>query len=471
MKSLHKITFMLFIGSVVMFCASLTTAAQNLERRAFLGVSSVTLNDSLRMLADYTGTTGVYVTALHRGGSGGEAGIREGDVITSINDTDIASPQELVQVMQSLHEGNILNVTYYRSGEEFSQTVTARTWPGPENYDNTYLEVPFDGGYLRAVLSTPRDVVNPPVVYFIQGIGCGSIYYLQSYHPYKRIPEQFIEAGYAVFYVEKPGAGDSKATPSCEEIGFIYELDAFREGYRFLKTLGGIDTDNVYIFGHSFGGIHAPILAGEFHPRGVIVYGTALRGWMDYLIELHRYQGVWTGGDYAEIDDALHDIRRTYYQLFYNNRSPRELYTEEPYRTVLQQRLGYQGEGNTIIGGRHYRFHVEAHETNLARHWRNTHARVLAIYGEADIEALYPYDHERIAELVNHYRPGTAEFWLYPETDHSLVKVGSLMDGWKIRSQGNYAQAVQELYNEQVIRDVIEWMRKENDYKNYPEGK
>jgi ABC-type arginine transport system permease subunit len=64
----------------------------------------------------------------------------------------------------------------------------------------------------------------------------------------------------------------------------------------------------------------------------------------------------------------------------------------------------------------------------------------------------------RIPELINHYRPGTTEFWLYAETDHALVKVGSLMDGWKIRSEGKYTQAMQERYNEQVIKDVIEWM-------------
>lgn len=455
----------IFIFPIITFCLfslvlSHTLASQNLERRAFLGVSTVVLNDSLRTLADFPAGDGVYITIIHNGGTAQTAGLRDGDIITKINETVISSPQELSQTMQSLSAGTEFKFSYYRNAGEFTETVIAQTWPEPEHFDNRYLEVPYDNGYLRAVLSTPRNRENPPVVYFIQGLGCGSIYYLQSYHPYKRIPAQFIEAGYAVFFIEKPGAGDSRDTPACSEISFAYELRAFQTGYEFLKTLDGIDTGEIYLFGHSFGGVHAPILAEEFHPKGVVVYGTVLRAWMDYLIELRRYQGVWMGGDYADIKDSMHDIRRTYYQLFYNNKTPKELFREEPYKTVLQERLGYQGEGETIIGGRHYTFHVEANRVNLARHWKNTHSRVLAIYAEADIEALFPYDHERIAEVVNYYRPGTAEFWLYPDTDHALVKVGSLMDGWKIRSEGNYAQSMQESYNEQVIKDVIRWMKK-----------
>jgi uncharacterized protein len=458
MEKVAKSVSIICISLIIIAVVVMPLSAQNLERRAFLGVSTVALNDSLRTLTDYHMGDGVYVTLIHRGGTAEDIGLLAGDVITKIGEVNITSPQELSGTMLNLSAGDAFELTYYRDGEVLSGNTVARSWPEPEKYDNRYLEVPFDGGYLRAILSTPRGVDNPPVVYFVQGIGCGSIYYLPAYHPYKRIPEQFVEGGYAVFFIEKPGAGDGKGTPLCAEIGFEYELQAFEEGYRFLKTLEGVNTEEVYIFGHSFGGIHGPVLAEQFRPEAVIVYGTGLRAWMDYLIELRRYQGVWTGGDYADVNESMHDLRRTYSQLFYHNKSPLELYEEEPYRTVLEEQLGYRGEGEALFG-RHYSFHVEANRRNLDLHWKKTHSRVLAIYAEADIEALYPYDHERIAELVNHYRPGTAEFWLYPETDHALVKVGSLMDGWKIRSEGNYTQAMQELYNEQVIKDVIEWMR------------
>jgi uncharacterized protein len=458
MQKVAKSVSIVCIGLIIIAVAAMPLSAQNLERRAFLGVSTLALNDSLRVITNYHSGEGVYCTEVHRGGTAEEIGVRIGDIITRIEEETITTPQELSRIMLTLSSGDTFSISYYRDGEVISGTATARTWPEPEKYDNRYLEVPFDGGYLRAILSTPRGVDNPPVVYFVQGIGCGSIYYLPTYHPYKRVPEQFVEGGYAVFFIEKPGAGDGKGTPPCAEIGFEYELRAFEEGYRFLKTLDGVNTGEVYLFGHSFGGIHGPVLAEQFRPEAVIVYGTGLRAWMDYLIELRRYQGVWTGGDYADVNESMHDLRRTYYQLFYHNKSPLELYEEEPYRTVLEEQLGYRGEGEVLFG-RHYSFHVEANRRNLDLHWKNTHSRVLAIYAEADIEALYPYDHERIAELVNHYRPGTAEFWLYPETDHALVKVGSLMDGWKIRSEGKYTQAMQERYNEQVIKDVIEWMR------------
>jgi uncharacterized protein len=459
MKNFQSNLITIIIGIILTTTIVSPLSAQNLNRRAYLGVSSIALNDSLKTVTHFISSDGVYITTIHSGGTAESIGLREGDIITHIDEDPIPSPQSLNQKMLTIYAGDTIELSFSRNGEEKSITTTAKTWPVPDRYDNRYLEVPFDTGYLRAVLSVPRNVENPPVVYFVQGIGCGSIYYLPAYHPYKRIPEQFVGEGYAVFFIEKPGAGDSKGTPACAEIGFDYELRAFEEGYRYLNTLEGINTGEVYIFGHSFGGVHAPVLAEQFHPKGVIVYGTAIRAWMDYLIELRRYQGVWMGEDYADVNESLHDLRKTYHQLFYNKKSPKELYEEEPYKSVLAAQLGYQGEGNALFG-RDYTFHMEANRINLDLHWKNTHTRVLAVYGEADIEALYPYDHERIAEVVNHYRPGTAEFWLYPETDHALVKVGMLLDGWKIRSEGGYARAMQERYNEQVIKDVVAWMKR-----------
>ncbi len=438
---------------------SLTVAsAQYLYRRAFLGVTSAALTDSLRTVSAYRTGGGVFVTETGRNGTAQSAGLQEGDIIIRINGYPVESPQQLNQYMTGVHTGERIVIEFFRDGEEKTATVDALPWPEPEFYDNRYLEIPFDSGYLRAVLSIPRDAVNPPVIYFVQGIGCGSIYYLPPHHPYKRIPEQFINEGFAVFFIEKPGAGDSRGTAVCAETGFDYEQRAFDAGYGFLKTLDGIDTGEIYIFGHSFGGIHAPILAEKFQPAGVIAYGTGHRAWMDYLIELRRYQGVWMGGDFPDVNSSMHDLRRTYYELFYNKKTLEELFSEEPYRTVLGEQLGYQSGSNALFG-RHYSFHVEANLLNLDLHWKNTRSRVLAIYGTADIEALFPYDHERIVEVVNHYRPGSATFWLYPETDHALVKVGTLAEGWKIRSEGRYAQAMRDLYNEQVIRDVVDWIR------------
>lgn len=457
MKSLYKNKTIIAI--LLFFITGFVLLSQNLERRPYLGITLLNLNDSLRKLTNYYTGDGVYVGTIHKNGTGELIGLFEGDIITQINNTIVTSPQEIVQYMSSISAGDEINISYFRQGDNITKATKVKMWPELENCDNRYLEVPFDNGYLRAVLLLPQGVQNPSVIFFIQGIGCGSIYYLPEYHPYKRIQRQFVEEGFGVFLIEKPGAGDSKGTLGCSETGFEYEKQAFEEGYKFLKTIKDIDTNGIYLFGHSFGGVHCPILAEKYNPKGVIVYGTVLRAWIDYLIELSRYQGVWLGEDYADVNQSMHDLRKTYYQLFYNNKSPEELYKKEPYKTVLEQQLGYEGEGQTLIE-RHYSFHVEANQVNLALHWKNTHSRVLTIYGEADIESLYPYDHERIVELVNHYRPNTAEFWLYSDTDHSFLKVGTLMDGIKIRTEGNYEQAMKELYNEQLIKDVVTWIRK-----------
>jgi len=43
-----------------------------------------------------------------------------------------------------------------------------------------------------------------------------------------------------------------------------------------------VDQDNVFIVGHSMGGVFAPILAAEFPVKGIAVYGTVVKTWTEY---------------------------------------------------------------------------------------------------------------------------------------------------------------------------------------------
>jgi esterase/lipase len=137
--------------------------------------------------------------------------------------------------------------------------------------------------------------------------------------------DAMVEKGFNVYYVEKKGMGDSYSTIPCEEIGFNQELDVFKEGYKKLLSSRSLDTSRIFIFGHSLGGVTAPLLAEQFHPKGVVVYGTVFKQWGEYLKDAIIYQAAYYGENLDSLKRAVALMEPTFNDLFFNGKSAKEL--------------------------------------------------------------------------------------------------------------------------------------------------
>ncbi|MEU1629110.1 trypsin-like peptidase domain-containing protein [Streptomyces sp. NPDC020096] len=86
--------------------------------RAALGITARTvLNNSLQ-------PAGVAVVAVAKGGPADKAGIRAGDIITKIDDTQITTDSALSEALAALKPGDKTNVTYDRDGTAKTAAVT-----------------------------------------------------------------------------------------------------------------------------------------------------------------------------------------------------------------------------------------------------------------------------------------------------------------------------------------------------------
>lgn len=89
---------------------------------------------------------GVEILGVSPGGAAAEAGLRAGDVITSINDESLTADnshqanEKLLDFMQGVEEGDTLSVEYLRDGKSGSAEVT------PRPMDNNVFAFDFDGG-------------------------------------------------------------------------------------------------------------------------------------------------------------------------------------------------------------------------------------------------------------------------------------------------------------------------------------
>lgn len=213
-------------------------------------------------------SNGVFVDAVTAGLTGAQLGVREGDVLVALNGAAANTPGQVVALVAGMKADEPIELRLRRA----SQTMTLRgravgkpleAYPGART---DYGAVPFRDGRLRDILVTPQGDGEAPVVFLLPGFSCASIEPMDSVHPYRRLAAELSEAGVGFYRVEKPGVGDSTGGPRCAEIDFATELDAFRTAYKHLTDVRGVDPGRIFLFGHSLGGMQAPLLAAERPP-------------------------------------------------------------------------------------------------------------------------------------------------------------------------------------------------------------
>ena len=99
---------------------------------------------------------GVYVNDVEKGSCAETAGIRRGDIITKIDDTDITDANQMVSVKNSYKAGDTVTVTLYRAGETLTVRLTfdeqgnsaqSPQEPAPQPTDNSYGGYGYDYQY------------------------------------------------------------------------------------------------------------------------------------------------------------------------------------------------------------------------------------------------------------------------------------------------------------------------------------
>jgi serine protease Do len=92
--------------------------------KAYLGITGGTMNESLAQQYRYDITTGVLVYSMDENGAADKAGFQRGDVITKVDDTKIASMQDLTAAKKNYSAGDTSTFTIYRDGKTQEIEVT-----------------------------------------------------------------------------------------------------------------------------------------------------------------------------------------------------------------------------------------------------------------------------------------------------------------------------------------------------------
>jgi len=95
-------------------------------QRAFIGASIVDIDAALAKQLNLDKIEGVYIAGVNEGGSAAESGIKEGDIILSINDKIINNVPELQEQISKYRPGDKINVDIKREGKKKNLSLELR---------------------------------------------------------------------------------------------------------------------------------------------------------------------------------------------------------------------------------------------------------------------------------------------------------------------------------------------------------
>lgn len=157
-------------------------------------------------------------------------------------------------------------------------------------YTEKEVKIAFAGGEMAGVFTSPKNVSNFPVVIMVHGSGPSDMdETIGSNKPFKDLAIGLAAKGIgSIRYVKRtmvyPNSFNQAFTVK-EEV-----LDDAVTAVKLAETLAGVNKSQIYLFGHSFGGMLAPRIA-TLAPslKGIILAAAPARKLADLVSEQNEY--------------------------------------------------------------------------------------------------------------------------------------------------------------------------------------
>lgn len=134
-------------------------------QRAMLGIQGQNAHDYIDMMkeqdkeVDLGVNDGIYVGKVEDGTSADEAGLEEGDVITSIDGKKVTKMSELQEILYAKRPGDKITITFIHKKKSQTKTVTLKNAQGNTNVVKTH-DMDILGGQFRPVTESQKQNLN-----------------------------------------------------------------------------------------------------------------------------------------------------------------------------------------------------------------------------------------------------------------------------------------------------------------------
>ncbi len=387
-----------------------TEIRPGLRRRVFFGVRLADEEDEL---------DGVLVVEVHPASSAAMTGIEVGDRILTIAGAPVAGALDCQRRVKQMTPGEPLALEILRGKDRVVVRGTAQPWPTESFPGSTLIldHIGEPGRRQRVFLTRPAEPGRHPAVMLMRGFSCRSSEFpFAPNTPLRLLLAAWTRAGYCTFRVEKPGVGDSEGPP-CPDNDFSTELAGARAGLEFLRAVEFVDPRRIALFGHSVGGMIAPLLAAETEVAGVGTLGTSADRFSECAAASRRRQWMLGRATLADLP-AMEALQ----QLLVSERLPLdEALRRRPELTLVVPKLLPEGR----LFGRTLTYSRELDAAPLAAAWTTLNAEVAVFQAQYDYVCTRE-EAARIVALVNEHGCGRARLVDLPGAGHLLYSHESL---------------------------------------------
>lgn len=441
----------------------MNASSQQLKRKGSIGISMHNiLPDSLVQKLNLQGIKGVLVKQVFPNTTAAQIGLQENDFINTINNKVISSALELYQYAIKVRDGEAIAINLIRNKQQLTLEgkIVAKPIDNSEVANVTYSAFLYKNQYIRTILRQPKNKEAQATIYFIQGIPCYSLDNMKPLDPTRQALDALAENGFNVYIVEKQGMGDNNDDIPCSSLGFNDEVALFIAGYENLLQQPYVNKNNIIVFGHSLGGIVAPLVAEKFQPKGVIVFGTGYKPWKAYLEDAMTIQTAYYGKDTTALKNNFESYKPLWNDFFDGKKTEEDLLQSTKGTQLIESFLSYNTVTKLALSGRTLQFHKEINDNNIAYAWSNYKNNVLAAYGESDIAANNADDHIALIKAINKKNKGKGTFMLVDRTNHMFQEIGTMQD--YIAMQKNpaaYEKFAETKFNKQLFVNISNWIK------------
>jgi pimeloyl-ACP methyl ester carboxylesterase len=372
------------------------------------------------------------------------AGFKKGDILVSIGDKTVNSTQEVFSALANYTSGSEFSYDILRNKKHIKGKSVFRGYP-EEKYpdlDVVYSESKSGIGLQRMIITKPKKTNKRlPVVAFIGGIGCYSLDFpMDTNRSEVQLMNTISRAGFLSVRLEKPGMGDNaKYCKPCNEVSFSEETEGYIQMIRTLKARNDVDSNAIFLIGHSMGGVFAPMISSKTNVKGIVSYGTIGSSFIEYLAKTRRTIAEAYNMNPEETDELIKDFCECsgYY------------FVEKMNTAQAAEKKEVCKEFLSIFDLRSRKYNDELYSYNIPGLWKTFNGKALIIWGESDYISSKE-DHMIIADAINYYHKGNAEFLTVKNSDHGMNIAASFQE----------AQKNQGPYNREVASAILDWLNK-----------
>ena len=301
-----------------------------------------------------------------------------------------------------------------------------------EFFEEIEIKVGTNPYLMDGILTVPRGVTKAPVVILVQGSGQSDMdetIGATSNKPFRDLAHGLAEKGIASIRYNKRYYQFTDNIPDTitvkeeilEDVGAAIEL---------AQKSDLLDTTQIYVAGHSQGGMLAPKIAKD-HPElaGIIVMAGTPRHLEDVIYD----QAVFL----SELDESLSESElEIYLQMMKSN--------VEAVKNLREEDLSKQ-----ILGVKGY-YWKSLNELDLKAILTELSLPMLFLQGSADFQVYVDKDFAEYKEILKGHT--NASFILYDGLNHLFMPTTGALD----TTDYDYENKV----DEQVIKDIADWIKK-----------